>query len=266
MKTVHDFTKKKQTQQKITMITCYDYTSAKVIDKTHVDCVLVGDSGAMVMLGANDTIHATINEMALFTKAVSKGIQNKFIISDMPFMTYRKSLSETIDAVGMLIQAGAQAVKLEGVNGNLDTIKHIVESGVPVMGHIGLTPQHIHTLGGFKVQGKTRSAHMALIKQAKQLETTGCFAVVLECIPMQLGKEITRSLHIPTIGIGAGPDTDGQVLVFHDLLGLQTDFKPKFVKSYLNGAALFTESINQFVHEVQNKLFPLDKHAYETVS
>jgi len=262
MKTVCDFIKKKQIQQKISMVTCYDYTSAKIIENSDVDCVLVGDSAAMVMLGADDTTHATLSEMVMFTKAVRKGLKSKFVTADMPFLSYRKTLSEAMNAVGALIQAGAQAVKLEGANGNLEFIQHIVQSGVPVMGHVGMTPQHVHAFGGFKVQGKTDSTHQAILAQAKKLEESGCFAIVLECVPQKLAQEITTLISIPTIGIGAGCDTDGQVLVFQDLLGLQTDFKPKLAKSYLNGAEVFLNGLNQYVHEVEEGSFPTKAHTY----
>lgn len=262
MKTVHDFIAMKQAGQKITMMTCYDYTLATIIEKTNIDCVLVGDSAVMVMHGANNTLQATTEQIAMHTQAVAKGIRSKFIIADMPFMSYRKSMSETMNAVEALILAGAEAIKLEGATGNLETIKHIVGSGVPVMGHIGLTCQHIHALGGFKVQGRTQPAYDALIEQARQLERQGCFAIVLECIPVQLAKDISHKIAIPTIGIGAGPDTDGQVLVGQDVLGLQTDFKPKFVKTYVNGAELFINGINQFVTEVQTQCFPSMAEAY----
>jgi 3-methyl-2-oxobutanoate hydroxymethyltransferase len=263
MKSVLEFQHKKQQGQKITMITCYDYTSACIVEKTQADCVLVGDSAAMVMHGETNTIQASIEQIAMHTRSVAKGINNKLIVADMPFLSYRKSLSETMEAVNTLLCAGAQAIKLEGVQGNLETITHIVESGVPVMGHIGLTPQHIHTLGGFKVQGKGRQAQSMMVDQARLLEASGCFSLVLECIPMHLAKAITEAVTIPTIGIGAGPDTDGQVLVFHDLLGLQSTFKPKFVKSYLNGEALFVNSINQYVEEVQGEVFPSSDYAYQ---
>jgi 3-methyl-2-oxobutanoate hydroxymethyltransferase len=262
MKTVQEFKEKKDCHEKITMITCYDYTSATIVEKTQIDCVLVGDSAAMVMHGEDNTTYATVEQIVWCTQAVSRGIKSKFIIGDMPFMSYRTSLSETMNAVASFIRAGAHAIKLEGAHGNLEMIKHIVESGVPVMGHIGMTPQHIHAMGGFKVQGKTQEAYDSLIKQAKQLEENGCFSIVLECVPSQLAKEITDSLSIPTIGIGAGSGTDGQVLVFQDLLGLQTEFKPKFVKTYLNGAELFTKSIDQFVEEVQDQTFPSEDHTY----
>lgn len=262
MRSVHDFMKMKQSDKKISMITCYDYSSAKIVDKTNIDCVLVGDSLAMVMHGFNDTTSATVELMAIHTRSVSRGIKTKFIIADMPFMSYRKSISITMDTVEVLIQAGANAVKLEGCEGNLQTISHIVESGVPVMGHIGLTPQHIHAMGGFKVQGRSKEAYEDLLLQAKQLESAGCFSIVLECIPAELAQEITGNLTIPTIGIGAGLDTNGQVLVFHDLLGFQKEFKPKFLKAYCNTEELFIKNINQYVGEVHETLFPSDEHAY----
>lgn len=276
MKTIEIFASKKNCQQKISMITCYDYTSATIVAQTSVDCVLVGDSASMVMLGHPNTTHATVDEIILFTQAVARGLkvhtltestlESKFIIADMPFMSYRRSLSSSIDVVTRLVQAGAQAVKLEGVDGNLELIQHLVQSGVPVMGHIGLTPQHIHSLGGFKVQGRKRSSHEAIIKQAMALEQAGCFSVILECMPYQLAKLITDKLTIPTIGIGAGIHTDGQVLVFQDLLGLQTQFRPKFVKQYLNGANLFKSSIERFVTEVAGSEFPQSSHHYDMVT
>lgn len=263
MKTVKEFLQKKQNQQKISMITCYDYTSATIIDKTQIDCVLVGDTGGMLMLGHPDTTYTTLDEMLLFTRSVTRGLQTKFIIADLPFLTYRQSQSTTMQAVTALIQAGAHAVKLEGAAGNIDTVKHIVESGVPVMGHLGLTPQHMHALGGFKVQAKTQTAHEQLIQQAHQLADAGCFALVLECIPWQLAKEISEALPIPTIGIGAGQYTDGQVLVLHDMLGLQTDLKPKFVKQYAQAAENHIDSINQYVADVRAQLYPTAEYAYE---
>lgn len=260
---VHEFQKMKQKNEKIVMVTCYDFSSAKIITKTDVDCILVGDSLAMVIHGYATTTNATVEMMVLHTQAVARGINNKFIIADLPFMSYRKSLRDTVCAVEKLIQAGAHAVKLEGATGNLETIKHIVESGVPVMGHIGLTPQHIHALGGFKVQGKITTAQQQLIQQAKSLEEAGCFSIVLECVPADLAQKITQHLTIPTIGIGAGPKTDGQVLVMHDLLGLQTAFKPKFLKQYLSGEKIFQESINNYAMEVKTERYPLqDIHTY----
>ena len=262
MKTIIEFQNKKKANEKISMITCYDFTSAKIIDQTDIDCVLVGDTLSMLMHGCTDTTGATLEMMAMHTLAVSRGIKTKFIIGDLPFMSYRKSLSETMHAIETLMRAGAHAIKLEGANGNLTTIQYAVASGVPMMGHLGLTPQHTHTLGGFKVQGKTDTACNKLLEDAQSLEDAGCFALVLECIPADLAQTITNTLHIPTIGIGAGPHTDGQVLVLHDLLGLQTELKPKFVKQYFNGEKTFANSINAYVLDVRSGLYPALEHSY----
>lgn len=259
---IFEFQKKKIMQEKISMITCYDFTSAKIIDKTNIDCVLIGDSVSMVMHGCCDTTGATMEMMALHTQAVARGIKNKFIITDLPFASYRKSLNKTISAMEILIRAGAHAVKLEGADGNLNHIRHAVESGIPVMGHLGLTPQHVNTLGGFKVQGKDEFSQNKLFNDAKLLEEAGCFSIVLECIPAELAKQITNSLTISTIGIGAGQHTDGQVLVMHDLLGLQTTIQPKFLKQYFNAESAFTDSINCFVSEVKAKQYPDIEHCY----
>ena len=263
MKNIHEFLKKKQGRKKITMITCYDYTSAKIVNHSKIDCILVGDTSIMLMHGEKNTTQADIKIIETHTRAVSKGAFNKFIVADLPFMSYRKSLSQTMENVEKLIRAGAQAIKLEGAVGNLETIKYITDSGIPVMGHIGLTPQHFHALGGFKIQGKHGQEAVKLLEEAKALEKSGCFAIVLECVPSDVAKKISQALLIPTIGIGAGPDTDGQVLVFHDLLGLQSDFKPKFLKTYLNGEELFIKSINQYVSDVQLHIFPGVEHSYE---
>lgn len=259
---VLEFQKKKLNHEKITMLTCYDYTSARLMANSKVDCLLVGDSAAMTMHGFANTLAASVEMMALHTAAVVRGAPNKFIIGDLPFLSYRQALNENIAAVKILMQAGTQAVKLEGAAGNLDLIKHLVESGVPVMGHLGLTPQAIHALGGFKVQGKTLDAEQQLLQDAQSLEAAGCFAIVLECVPGTLANNITHSLKIPTIGIGAGSGTDGQVLVFQDLLGLNTEFKPKFVKHFINGAEIFISGINTFVDEVKEGVFPQHEHSY----
>jgi 3-methyl-2-oxobutanoate hydroxymethyltransferase len=261
---IHDFQKMKQQQQKITMITCYDFTSAKIVEQTDVDCALVGDSSAMVMHGYDNTVNANIDMIVAHTQAVARGLKKKFLIADLPFLSYRKSLSETYFAVEKLMQAGAQAVKLEGAQGNLETIRHLVETGIPVMGHIGLTGQAVHLLGGHKVQGRNVSAAELIVMQAELLSQAGVFALVLECIPWRLAQRITNAIKAPTIGIGAGPHTDGQVLVLQDLLGLETRFKPKFVKTYLNGADLFTQAINQFANEVKSNQYPsVEIHSYE---
>lgn len=259
-----DFYNKKKLGEKITMVTCYDFTSAKMLAKTSIDCLLVGDSVAMVMHGYKDTTHATLEMMIAHVAAVTRGAENKFIVGDLPFLSYRKSLSESISAAQSLIQAGAHAVKLEGAEGNLNLIHHFTESGIPVMGHLGLTPQFVHLFGGFNVQGKQEKAAARLQDSALQLQKAGCFAIVLECIPKKLAKEISSSLSIPTIGIGAGPDTDGQVMVYQDLLGLQTEFKPRFVKHFVNGYDFLKGGIEQFIHAIHLGEYPQDEHSYTT--
>lgn len=264
MKTVLDFAQMKARHEKITMLTCYDYTSARIVAETNIDCLLVGDSAAMTMHGFASTLPATVEMMALHTAAVARGAPHTFILGDLPFLSYRQSLSKNVNAVKTLMQAGAHAVKLEGAVGNLKLISHLVASGVPVVGHLGLTPQSVHALGGYKVQGKTESAQTALKESAKALEAAGCFALVLECVPEALATELTALLEIPTIGIGAGAGTDGQVLVFQDLLGLHlpTDKVPKFVKPYLAGRALMQESIQSYIHEVKTGVFPSYEYSY----
>ena len=259
---IDNFQSMKKTGEKITMITCYDYWSACIIADSQIDCILVGDSLAMIMHGYNTTIPATIDMMAAHTTTVARGALNKFIIADMPFLTYRKGLATTMDNVAKLIQAGAHATKLEGIEGNESIIEHIVKSGVPVMGHLGLTPQFIHQLGGFKVQKNDAYWSAKLLQQAKKLQAAGCFAIVLECLDEQLASEITNSLDIPTIGIGAGRQVDGQVLVLHDLLGLNPKFKPKFLKTYLDGFQLIKTALNTYSTEVKEQRYPDKQHCY----
>ncbi len=263
MKNLHDLIKMKKNSNKISMITCYDYTSGIIVEKTNVDCVLIGDSSSMLMHGESNTTRSTLQQIEAHTLAVSRAIKSKLIIADLPFMSYHKSKKQTLEAVEILVRAGAQVIKLEGCSDEVvETIRSIIKTGIPVMGHLGLTPQHIHQFGGFITQGKTEQSAELIMQQSKALEEAGCMAVVLECIPSRLAKRITESLSIPTIGIGAGPDTDGQVLVFHDLLGLQTEFRPKFVKQYLNAADLFEQSINHYVDEVRLEQFPNAEHVY----
>ena len=257
-----DFYQKKARKEKISMVTCYDYTSARILANTSVDCLLVGDSVAMTMHGFKDTLSATLEMMSFHTAAVSRGAGDKFIVSDLPFMSYRKSLSKNVSAAQQLMRAGGHAVKLEGSTGNEELIRHLTESGIPVMGHLGLTPQFVNILGGYKVQGKTQEGADRLKADALQLQTAGCFAVVLECVPTQVAKEISELLAIPTIGIGAGSYTDGQVLVFQDLLGLNTDFKPKFVKAFLNGHEQIKTGIEDYVNAINAGGFPQDEHSY----
>ncbi|KTD07440.1 3-methyl-2-oxobutanoate hydroxymethyltransferase [Legionella jamestowniensis] len=260
---IHDFKRKKQQQSKISMITCYDYPSARIVAESHIDCVLVGDSVAMAVHGYDTTVMATMEMMTLHTKAVARGLGQQFLISDLPFLGHRASKAETIHNVRQLLQAGAHAIKIEGADVDTrETIAYLINAGVPVIGHIGLTPQSIHQLGGYKVQGKEEGQALALIEQAIQLEACGCFGVVIECVPQQLATTITQRLSIPTIGIGAGVGTDGQVLVWHDLLGLQTEFKPRFLKQYAQTKELMLAAINNYAQQVQQLQFPADEHAF----
>ena len=259
---IHAFHAMKEAGEKITMITCYDYSFANILAHSNIDCILVGDSAAMVMHGHSTTVMATVDMMVAHAQAVVRGAGNKFVIADMPFLSYRKSLSENMDAVGALMQTGAKAIKLEGALGNIELIRHIVDSGVPVMGHIGLTPQSIHQLGGFKVQGRDKKAAKTLVQQAKALTEAGCFALVLECLPSQVGAEITQAIPIPTIGIGAGSQTDGQVLVLQDLLGMNKTFQPKFLKQYMAGFDLIKEAFDVFCEDVKSGGYPQAEHGY----
>lgn len=259
---IQDFAAKKQKNQKISMVTCYDYSFARILSDSEVDCLLVGDSLAMVMHGHTTTLNATVNLMALHTAAVARGAANKFIVGDLPFLSYRKGLSSNMEAIGKIMAAGAQAVKLEGAKGNLELVRHVVDSGVPVMGHLGLTPQSVHQLGGFKVQGKEKKDHDQIFKDALALQEAGCFSLVLECVPATLAREISEALEIPTIGIGAGVGCDGQVLVLQDMLGMNKDFRPKFLRTYFNGFEELKKAFNQYHQDVVTENFPSDKESY----
>lgn len=258
-----DFKKKKLQQKKITMLTCYDYPSARIIAESSLDCVLVGDSVAMVVHGHDSTVMATMEMMILHTQAVARGLQQQFLISDLPFLCHRLPHGETIHNVRQLMQAGAHAIKIEG--GDPKTcalISDLVSAGVPVLGHLGLTPQSVHQLGGYRVQGKEAAQADLILEQAKNLEIAGCTAIVLECIPHELAKTITDALSIPTIGIGAGFETDGQVLVWHDLLGMQDEFKPRFVKHYAKTKVVMLDAINTYISQVQQLEFPSHDYSF----
>lgn len=260
---VLDFKLKKEQQTKITVLTCYDYPSACTISESNIDCVLVGDSVAMAVHGHDSTLMATMDMMVLHTAAVARGIKNQFLISDLPFLCHRASLHDTVQNVKQLLQAGAHAVKIEGGDDDVyQTIEHLVTAGVPIMGHIGLTPQSIRQLGGYRIQGKEQEQAALLLQQATRLEAAGCFALVIECVPTPVAKMITNALTIPTIGIGAGVETDGQVLVWHDMLGLQTTFKPRFVKQFTQGKEVLLSAINTYVEQVQTTQFPAIEHAF----
>lgn len=260
--TVLDFLKKKQKGRPISMVTCYDSWSASLIARTDIDCVLVGDSVAMTLYGHENTLDVDVGTMAAHTAAVRRGMPDGFIIGDLPFLSYRKGLDDTMTNVGLLMRAGANAVKLEGVDGNADLIRHIVESGIPVMGHLGLTPQSLHLFGGFRVQARNEEAARRLENQALALEDAGCFSIVLEAVPAAVAASVTRNLSIPTIGIGAGPDVDGQVLVLQDLLGLSTSFEAKYTRKWLDGADLIIQALQAYHHDVGEGSFPTEKESY----
>ena len=244
------------------MVTAYDAWSARLIARSQVDAVLVGDSAAMVMHGHRTTIAATVGLMAVHTRAVAKTVGEKFLIADLPFLSYRQGIPGAMAAVGELSVSGAQAVKLEGVDGHEDVIRHVVGSGVPVMGHIGLTPQSINQFGGFRVQGRSDESVALLLRQAHALEDLGCFSIVLECVPAPLADRITTELRIPTIGIGAGVGTDGQVLVLQDLWGVDTEHCPRFVRRYINGERVLTDALDRYDADVKAARFPGVEESY----
>lgn len=262
MKSILEFQDAKIKKQKISMVTCYDYSFARILAASSVDCLLVGDSLSMTMQGHNSTLPVSTDIMALYTEGVVRGAQGKMVVSDLPFMSYRKGLTANMTAVEKLMKTGAAAVKLEGANGNIKLVRHIVDSGVPVMGHLGLTPQSVNQLGGFKVQGRNEKAQQKIKDQALRLQDAGAFSVVLECVPASLAAEITQALEIPTIGIGAGSATDGQVLVLQDLLGMNADFKPKFVKTYFDGFETLKKAFDTYHSEVVGVKFPTEKESY----
>ncbi len=262
-KSVLTFRNAKQKNERLTMLTAYDYSTAKLIDASGIDSVLVGDSLGMVMLGYEDTLSVTMEDMIHHTKAVARGVKDALVVSDLPFMSYQTSVYDAVSNAGRLIKEGrAQAVKLEGGLEVCPQIKAIVEASIPVMAHLGLTPQSVNAFGGFKVQGKDEEAARSLIEQAKAVEAAGAFAVVLECIPAKLADLITKSISIPTIGIGAGNGCDGQVLVYQDMLGLYSDFTPKFVKRYAEIGPQMQTAIEGYISEVKSGAFPAAEHTF----
>ena len=248
--------------KKITVITAYDYTTAQLCDKAGVDILLVGDSGGMVMLGYDTTIPVTMEQMCFFTEAVSRGRQNAMVVVDMPFMSYQASKSQAIENAGRLIKAGADAVKLEGGIEIKETIRAIVDIGIPVMGHIGFQPQTTTLQEGYKVQARTRDSALKLIENAKALEKAGAFSIALEMVTREVTKILTESIKIPTIGIGSGPACDGQVLVVHDVLGLYEKIKPKFAKRYRELAGEIVKAVESYKNDVTSGRFPSQEHSF----
>lgn len=264
MKTINTFQRLKDSNEKITMLTAYDYSTAQVIEQAGIDAILVGDSLAMVALGYENTYNITIDEMLIFIKAVAKGAKNSFIVGDMPFMSYNLSVAQGLENASKMIKSGASAVKLEGCNEHiLSLIKRCVESGIPVLGHLGFTPQLMNTIGGHKIQGKTSDKIEEILSSAKKLEEAGCFAVVLELMPEESAAYITKNLKIPTIGIGAGKNCSGQIVVTDDILGKFTDFAPKFVKKYANLHDSVLNAVEEYITEVKNEIFPSKKESFE---
>lgn len=261
--TVRDLARMKAQGEKIPMITAYDYTSARLADAAKIPVVLVGDSLGMVVLGYDSTIPVTMEDMIHHTKAVARGTKEALLVADMPFMSYQIDAAQAMTNAGRLLQeGGAQSVKLEGGRRMAATIRSIVDCGIPVMGHIGLTPQSVHAFGGYRVQGKEIKEAESLILDAEAVQEAGAYALVLECVPAPLAELISRRLTIPTIGIGAGPGCDGQVQVLHDMLGLFTDFVPKHAKRYANLGQIIQEAFCQYAQEVRQGDFPTSKESF----
>ncbi|MED1379439.1 3-methyl-2-oxobutanoate hydroxymethyltransferase [Bacillus mycoides] len=263
MKTKTDFLKMKEQGEPITMLTAYDYPSAKLAEEAKVDMILVGDSLGMVVLGYDSTVPVTVEDMVHHTKAVRRGAKETFIVTDMPFMSYHVSLQDTmINARRIVQESGAHALKVEGAGEVISTIHYLTNAGIPVVAHLGLTPQSVGVLGGYKVQGKDAESAKKLIEDAKKCEEAGAIALVLECVPMQLAELISEQLTIPTIGIGAGQKVDGQVLVYHDLISYGVNRVPKFVKQYTSVQEEIVRGISQYVTEVKTGQFPEEKHSF----
>ncbi|KXY45231.1 3-methyl-2-oxobutanoate hydroxymethyltransferase [Bacillus mycoides] len=263
MKTKTDFLKMKEQGEPITMLTAYDYPSAKLAEEAKVDMILVGDSLGMVVLGYDSTVPVTVEDMIHHTKAVRRGAKETFIVTDMPFMSYHVSSQDTmINARRIVQESGAHALKVEGAGEVISTIHYLTNAGIPVVAHLGLTPQSVGVLGGYKVQGKDAESAKKLIEDAKKCEEAGAIALVLECVPMQLAELISEQLTIPTIGIGAGQKVDGQVLVYHDLISYGVNRVPKFVKQYTSVQEEIVRGISQYVTEVKTGQFPEEKHSF----
>ena len=262
--TITTFKEQKVKGDKITMLTAYDYSTAKLMDNAGINGILIGDSLGMTMLGYEDTLSVTMEDMIHHTACVARGAQNALVVADMPFMSYQVSVEEAVRNAGRLMKEGrAQAVKLEGGASVCKQIKAITEASIPVMAHLGLTPQSVNAFGGFKVQGKSLEAARTLIEDAKRVEEAGAFSVVLECVPAALAKIITETISIPTIGIGAGAGCDGQILVYQDMLGMYSDFTPKFVKKFANVGQVMTQAFSDYIKETKEGTFPTVEQSFK---
>jgi len=262
--TINDFQKKKAAGEKVTLITAYDFPTARIADEAGINAILVGDSLGMVVQGLENTLPVTMDEMIYHTKMVVRGAKDAMVIGDMPFMSYHESVSQAIRNAGRFIKdGGAQAVKIEGGFEVVEKVREIVRAEIPVMAHIGLTPQAIHRMGGYRVQGRTLDSQKALMEQAIQLQDAGAFSVLIEAVPMDLAKDITEKLSISTIGIGAGPHCDAQILVLHDVLGLFERFLPKFAKRYANLKDDALDALKKYKQEVEQGIFPSEKESFQ---
>ena len=263
-KSVNTFQSLKDSKEKIALLTAYDYSTAKALDESGVDGILVGDSLAMVALGYENTLNITIDEMVIFVNAVARGAKNSFIIGDMPFMSYNLSIEQGLENASKMLKAGANAIKLEGCNEHIINLtKRCVESGIPVLAHLGLTPQYLNLIGGHKIQGKTIDAIEKILDSAEKLQEAGAFAVVLELLPSESAEYITKKLEIPTIGIGAGVGCDGQIVVTDDIIGKYTDFVPKFVKKYANVYENVSSAVECYVKDVKSCKFPASEQSFQ---
>lgn len=262
-KTALEFLRAKGAGRKLTLVTCYDYTFARLLSGSEIDGILIGDSAAMVMHGKDSTLPATVEMIRTHTAAVVRGAPDRFVIADMPFLSHRMGIGPAVEAARELMAAGAHAVKLEGVEGHEDVIERLAGSGVPVMGHLGLQPQSVKAYGGYQPRGREAAEAARIAENARRLAELGVFSIVLECIPAPLAKQITESLGVPTIGIGAGPHCDGQILVLQDLLGLNIDFQPRFVRRFLDGGALVQQAIAAYRGAVESGEFPGPEESYK---
>ncbi len=255
--------RKAKGRQRLAMLTAYDYTSARIVDGAGADLILVGDSLGMVMLGREDTLSVTLDEMLHHCRAVVRGTRHAMVVADMPFMTYETGVRDALlNGARLFRESGVRAVKLEGAGPVLPQVRALVDAGIPVMGHLGLTPQRVAEMGGFKVQGRQAEAALRLFDDALALQEAGCFSLVLECVPAPVAEQVTARLHIPTIGIGAGAGCDGQVLVLHDMLGLYGELSPRFVKRYADLAGMAGEAVARYAHEVREGSFPAAEHTF----
>ncbi|MEO0215619.1 MAG: 3-methyl-2-oxobutanoate hydroxymethyltransferase [candidate division WOR-3 bacterium] len=253
----------KKKKEKIACLTAYDYPTARILDEAGIEIILVGDSAANVIGGEKNTLPITLEEMLYHTRIVARAVKNGLVIADMPFLSYQGRVDDAVVNAGRFLKVGAAGVKMEGGGPTLKKIERCIQVGIPVMGHLGLTPQSIHKFGGYKLRGRSKKEAREILADAKRLESAGCFAIVLEKVPMGLARRITKSLEIPTIGIGAGPYCDGQILVLHDMLGIYEEFKPRFVKRYASIGKIMKDAVLNYITEVKSGVFPDAEHSFE---